>query len=940
MKTILIGGYYGAGNIGDEAILDAMLEAMRARRDDLSFFVTSWNPEETGKQFDVKGIHWKDINALLNAGRQADMIVLGGGGLFQDYWEMDPKSYLRKDASGIVQYGSLPLLAKILGIPCMIYAVGIGPLQSKLGREHTRLAFERCQVASVRDAESLGLLAETGFEVREGAGTLVEVTADPVFALTTSAEDEAAVGEYLRRNQMEDAEFIGVNLRYWNRPGPIWTWLPYVAEGLTQFLTSNPQLHVALIPFQDDSQNQYNDDASILKNLAPFLPNRERVHLVEKPPTARYAQALIKRCQLVVGMRLHAAILALNEATPVVALSYDPKVASLMKQAGLREYCIETLTPRPEEFAVCLQQAWDQRVALRSLIHPQQAKWKQAAQRNAALAMALLSEGKIDSSDFARQFALEQLSLQFEVDTMLEQRTEEKRVLQERVWELNEVIEQSTKDINAIIKQKTQEIYDLTEQGMHENDALQRKVVEANSDISSLTSQVSALAEQASLLNDRLKEIEASKFTKIARLYYRLAQSGPFGPIYRFMSQWKQKGLTGAIGKTIDTAKEKIAAAPVRAIIPALNARLLKGVFVVTSAFVFDELYNQRVINLSKYLSREGWGVIYVAWRWSKEEAMAGIGEEVYPNIFQVPVDMFLEYLPDLAALEHDRKFFVVEFPHPDFLTAALKLRRYGFPIIYEIIDEWEEFHKAGQSPWFTGPVEKAMVLNANVLTAVSRPLVDKFADLRRDIHLLPNGFDPALLGEGHRKIARCRFSEDSIHLGYFGHLTDSWFDWDFVLRVLDLAKERGPNLHFHLIGYGSPNLEKKLAGYRERVTLYGKVQPADLHEHVRKWDAAIIPFRTGKLSEAVDPIKIYEYLYFGLPVIVTGITHLKELPRVRVVKSEPEFLEALAELGEETRSQSSDISQRVEQTLAGSTWGHRFSTLVHILETEEWMSL
>lgn len=950
MKKILIGGYYGAGNLGDEAILESMLHDMRALRDDLSFFVTSWNPDETSRQYDVKGIHWKDIDALLDAGMQSALIILGGGGLFQDYWGLDPKSYLRKGASGISQYGSLPLLARILDLPCMLYAVGVGPLQSEVGREHTRLAFERCQAATVRDVESLEVLRQTGFEVRGGAGPLVEVTADPVFSLTTSTEEDAAVSDYLIRNRLEDADLLAVNLRYWDRPGPLWVWLPYIAEGLAQFLITNPQTHVVLVPFQDDPKKNYNDDSAVLKNLAPFLPNMARVHLVAKPATARYAQALIKRCQMAVGMRLHVAILALNEAVPVVALAYDPKVASLMKQAGLGEYCVETLIPRPEEFAARLQQAWDRRAALRAGIEPRRTQWQQAAQRNAILAMDLLARGRPAPSDFARQFALEQLKLQAEVDTALEQQTEERRILQEQVWEANAIIEQNTRDIDAVIKQKNQEIYALAEQKTRENIALQAQLSDAEAQVRSLNVQVTSLAsEQASLLvqidnlTSRLKEIEASKFTKFARLYYRLVQSPPFRPFYRFLLHWKRKGLSGAVERTVETVKEKITTAPVRAVIPALNSRSLKGVFVVTSAFVFDELYNQRVINFSKFLSREGWGVVYVAWRWSKDEKMAGIGEEVYPNVFQVPVDMFLENLADLQALEHDRKYFVVEFPHPNFFAAAIKLRRYGFPLIYEIIDEWEEFQKVGQSDWFTKSIERAMVVNANLLTAVSRPLVEKYANLRSDIHLLPNGFDPSLLGEKHRNIARSNFGKAEIHLGYFGHLTDSWCDWDLILRVLNLAKERGVRIHFHLIGYGSPNLEERLENYRDRVTLYGKVLPAELYRYARKWDVAMIPFRSGKLSQAVDPIKIYEYLYFGLPVIVTGISHLKSLPRVQVVEDEYQFLEAVIKLKEEASGRVStdgDVPREVDQVLSESTWEHRFSTLLEMLEAEEWMSL
>jgi hypothetical protein len=170
---------------------------------------------------------------------------------------------------------------------------------------------------------------------------------------------------------------------------------------------------------------------------------------------------------------------------------------------------------------------------------------------------------------------------------------------------------------------------------------------------------------------------------KQTRLYHSLTHTWPVRPLYHFLGRWKHEGLREAVKNVLNRATEKKRAAVIQGIIPALNARKLKGVFIITSAFVFDEFYNQRVTNLAKYLAKEGWGVMYVAWRWSREDAMAGIGEEVYPNIFQIPVDMFLESLAELEGLTQVRKYFAVEFPHPEFFVAAIKLRRYGFPIIY-----------------------------------------------------------------------------------------------------------------------------------------------------------------------------------------------------------------------------------------------------------------
>jgi glycosyltransferase involved in cell wall biosynthesis len=274
-------------------------------------------------------------------------------------------------------------------------------------------------------------------------------------------------------------------------------------------------------------------------------------------------------------------------------------------------------------------------------------------------------------------------------------------------------------------------------------------------------------------------------------------------------------------------------------------------------------------------------------------------------------------------------------------LPAALKLRRSGFKLVYEIIDEWEEFHKVGQASWFNKAVENAFVVNANFLTAVSQPLIEKFSGLRRDIHLSPNGYTPSLLGEKRRGISlKKRLKKSEFHLGYFGHLTESWFDWDFLLKVLDLAHEQGMKLYIHLIGYGEPDIKARIEKYSRQVKFYGKVHPSKLYKYVKSWDAAMICFKSGKLSEAVDPIKIYEYLYFGLPVIVKGISHLKTFPLTQVVADEKQAVDALVSLQARGRRLSAQDSTARERVLAASIWEQRFTDLLEIMENEKWMFL
>jgi len=967
MSTILIGGYYGAGNIGDEAILIAMINELRTQKADITLIVTSWDPEKTSNDHHVESVYWKDINGLLDAALRADLIILGGGGIFHDYWGIDPDTYLRKGFWDITAFGSLPLLAKLLNIPCMIYAVGVGPFHSELAREHTRMAFERCQVATIRDNESLEFLKQIGLNINGTKGSIVKVLPDPVFSLTASSADDAQVTDFLHQRQIQDnIPLLGVSLRYWDINVSLDEWLPYIANGVRDFLEQNNQAQVILIPFQVLHATPHTNDAIVLGKLANLLNMPDRVCSITDPLTPRFAQSLIKRCTAIIGMRLHSIIMGINVGTPIIALSYAPKVFSVMKRAGLEEFCTPTLTPKAEILAGQIQKVWDQSQSFRHKIQPLQEELKSETKEHARLALDLLPDSPRGALQFSEQFAIQQVRYLTQTDEALLRLQDEKTFLQRDIEKLIQI--QQT--LTAQLSDREQSLQTLTTQFAESNQLIQSlsaQLADKDQSVQSLTTQladrdqsVQYLTTQLASLSARLTEIEGSNFWKIAKSYYYLVSRTPLKYFYYFLVAWKYEGLRGAfykLGKGIKYAlfsEKKFLFAKEEKILTSrevsenvkgiLNDRSLKGIVIITSAFVFNELYNQRVINLSKFLANHGWGVVYVAWRWNAQEVMPSIGKEVYKNIFQIPVDMFLENLDSFSGMHSQQKFFITEFPHPDYFLSALQLRRKGYKLVYEIIDEWEEFHKVGQASWFNKSIENAYVVNANFLTAVSQPLVEKFSSLRRDIHLSPNGYTPSLLGERHRGIAVSkRVKRGKFHLGYFGHLTESWFDWDFLIKILDLAREKNLKLYIHLIGYGEPSVQVKIKEYSKQIKFYGKIHPSKLYKYVKSWDAAFICFKTGKLSEAVDPIKIYEYLYFGLPVIVKGISHLRNFPSTHVVMDELQAFETLLTIHQTRQNKStatSDSAIKREQMLVRSTWDQRFTDLLEILENEQWMFL
>ena len=918
MPTILIGGYYGAGNIGDEAILDSIVRELRSQYqnpDDLSLIVLSWDPDRTSMTHDVESIYWKDIDALLDAGLKSDLFILGGGGIFHDYWGIDPDTYLKKDFQDITAFGSVPLLAKLINVPCMIYAVGVGPFRSETAKEHTRIAFERCQVATVRDQESLRYLKETGFDTLDPKNPPIEVYPDPVFSLVTLDNDETEVKKYLKENNIPTGKILGISLRYWDIDQESEDWLSNVAEGISRFLETHDDIHCVLIPFHAFEATPFTNDVPTLKALAKKLDLPERVYVIEEQLSPRFAQALIKQCQMILGMRFHAIVYGINVATPTVALSYAPKVWSAMEAADLNAYCNRTISPNPEKLFHQLREVWAKRDAIHSDLMISGEKLKKLSKEHTRIALQQLNQSPSRELNLQQRFALTQTRRLFQSDTAYDQMREK---LQRQVWDLQG-------ELTHVSIERDQAASDRTILAM-ERDSLKKETDLLRGEIGNLRAVIA--------------EIQSSNVWKLGQKYYHIRDHSPLKYLYWFAKIAKRDGFGSSfknirhLQRTFENPtqprNEKVNAV-FYDVIKNLNQRDLTGIALLTSAFEFDEFYNQRVINLAKYLTKRGWGVIFVAWVWHDEnEAPPG---EVLENLFQIPSNYFFEGYQTLSALQTEPKIFVNEFPHPDFLKAAIKLRRDGFKILYDIIDEWEAFHHAGQAIWYQQDIEESFVINANVITAVSQPLIEKFKHIRKDIRLVPNGFDPKVLG-GHRAIAQRRFKHSEINLGYFGHLTPSWFDWVFLKEILQIATKRNLSLRISLIGYGEPDLDKTLGKIRDKIEFHGKVHPDELHKFVQDWDLAMIPFIHNELSEAVDPIKIYEYLYFGLPVIVKGIPHLESLPGVAVVRGAEEFMDALVQIRDK------ESGGETTAGLEAFTWEKRFTKLMGILEEESWMSL
>jgi glycosyltransferase involved in cell wall biosynthesis len=337
-----------------------------------------------------------------------------------------------------------------------------------------------------------------------------------------------------------------------------------------------------------------------------------------------------------------------------------------------------------------------------------------------------------------------------------------------------------------------------------------------------------------------------------------------------------------------------------------------QSLFLVYTTDPYLEDRGQRSTWLTREFVKKGFPVVFFYWRWNPKEAIV---QSEDPLVFSIPIDEFPKVERRLfsSSLDRLKRVFLIEFPDRFLFEKVNLANANSYVTIYECVDDWEEFAKAGQALWYDKAVERHLVRNANLVMATNQRLAEKLKEMgASNVPIIPNGVDLNSFKPGAGKISLQR---GALTVGYFGHLTESWFDWNLLTKMAQARKD----WVFHIIGYGEPSGLK----LPENVHFWGRVEHRDLPAYTRFWDVAMIPFREGRLTEAVDPIKLYEYLFLSLPVVATNMFHLRGTPGVFVcLRDDFERTLILAK-------QTPFPRQEVEKFIQSNTWRKRADQLL-----------
>lgn len=308
-KEICLVGYYGFGNIGDDAILISALNEYTKAYDIYVRVLANKDPylERMLKNFELDSKvviydRWKsrDINDAIY---YSDALVFGGGGIFQDKTSL--KSFL--------YYFYLALLAKMYKKPIIIERNSIGPLNSKISKFLFNFVLQWAEKVSVRDNDSLNFLNQfyPKFSIKYSLKqdfVLSDISSD-IFKRSLLTE-KIEVGKY-------DVLFI---LRNFSR----------IQEFANLIKELNEKYKVKVIVFQENDV----DDLKVYFSDIEY-PGKGEIYKT---------LAIIQSSSLVISNRLHGLIFSYLRNVECIGISVDPKIEGFCK-----DYNIEFLDEKNPE---------------------------------------------------------------------------------------------------------------------------------------------------------------------------------------------------------------------------------------------------------------------------------------------------------------------------------------------------------------------------------------------------------------------------------------------------------------------------------------------------------------------------------------------------------------------------------------------------------------
>ena len=303
-KKVLISGYIGFSNFGDDVIFAILTRHLKAKGYQVS--ALSSNPTKTKQQFKVNTAHYKNPFEIIKEIAKCDYLISGGGSLLQN----------ATSNVSLLYYILIIHFAKLMFKKVIIFAQGIGPINGDFWRGLTRFTLSLCNFITVRDSQSYKQLGKWKIKAR-----LVE---DPAWDIPIlPRESRGYVGVQLRDYSKMHPDFIKLLVKYIG--------LYFSDRRIIIFSFQTPQDLKICYQFEKELKFQW-----------PHMKYEIRSENSIKSIVTGFSNL-----EYLFAMRFHACLLGLKYGIKVFALPYDIKVEHLAREFSLQSI---NVSEKPENY--------------------------------------------------------------------------------------------------------------------------------------------------------------------------------------------------------------------------------------------------------------------------------------------------------------------------------------------------------------------------------------------------------------------------------------------------------------------------------------------------------------------------------------------------------------------------------------------------------------
>lgn len=303
-------------------------------------------------------------------------------------------------------------------------------------------------------------------------------------------------------------------------------------------------------------------------------------------------------------------------------------------------------------------------------------------------------------------------------------------------------------------------------------------------------------------------------------------------------------------------------------------------------------------------------------------QALAHAGHEVWfvdPRLSgRVEIDENVHLVP---SLHETPRAGVILYTH--FAPNRTLIDRYEEPIVvYDLLDDlaiYDESERGFPARRGVRNHHEVLVMDADVVIVSNRELLGRHRSEREDLVLVENGVD---LDRFKPNGPVAGSVPDGQIVGFHGAIAP-WIDFDLVTTVATLR----PRLTFVFVGPVDPLVEHEAARLTDlpNVTVLPAQPSSAIADHVRGFSVGILPFVVDDMTRAVTPLKMYEYLACGIPVVATPLPACVDQPFVRTAPEPDEFVSAIDAALQDQSIRANELRQAAEL----ASWDHRVQPLI-----------